>query len=98
MMLLGVGVGLVALPFLLSVALCALMRLWAPRIGLIDRPGGRKAHRAPTPMGGGVAIWLTVVITLGMGTLVLGVTSSLLPPELAIHRGGLWEQSGELAW
>ena len=38
-----------------------LARRWAPRFGLIDRPGGHKGHQAPTPLGGGVAIWLTTV-------------------------------------
>ena len=35
--------------------------LWerlAPRWGFLDRPGGRKLHRAPVPRGGGVGIFL----------------------------------------
>ncbi len=43
---------------------CARLRgAYAPRWGFVDRPGGHKGHRAPTPLGGGVAIWLTTVIS-----------------------------------
>ena len=58
---------------LLCLALSALARAIAPRFGLVDRPGGRKAHRAPTPLAGGVAIWLTVVLMLALGGLTLGL-------------------------
>lgn len=36
----------------------------APRVGLMDHPGGRKDHAAPTPLVGGLAIFLTVSATL----------------------------------
>ncbi len=39
----------------------AVTPLWcrlAPRLGLIDRPGGRKIHSAPRPVGGGVAVFI----------------------------------------
>src|SRR4029079_16756927 len=44
-----IGFGLVALAFALGVTLCAVVRVVAPRVGLVDRPGGRQAQRAPTP-------------------------------------------------
>lgn len=83
--------------FLLSAALCGLTRRVAPRLGLVDRPGGRKAHPRPTPLGGGVAIWLTMALTLGAGALLAGPGRSLLPPELAEHVGGLRERAGTMA-
>lgn len=96
-MLLAVGAALVVCSLLTSGLLCALVRLWAPRFGLVDHPGGRKAHRAPTPLGGGVAIWLTVVAALVMGTLLLLFGRSLLPPEVSIYASGLWERGSVLA-
>ena len=39
----------------------------APRLHLIDKPGGRKEHAAPTPAVGGLAI----VATLGVGQLLM---------------------------
>jgi UDP-GlcNAc:undecaprenyl-phosphate/decaprenyl-phosphate GlcNAc-1-phosphate transferase len=92
-----VGIALVVTSFALSALLSGLARVVAPRFGLVDRPGGRKAHKAPTPMGGGVAIWLTVVVMLASGALALGPGRSFLPKALAIHAEGAWERSGGLA-
>jgi len=72
-------------------------RAVAPRFGLIDKPGGRKAHKAPTPLGGGVAIWLTMVLILGGGGLVLWLGRGHLPFGLDLHAGGLLEKAGPLA-
>ena len=96
-MFLIVGALLAALAFLLSYGLGWLARIVAPRVGLVDRPGGRKAHARPTPMGGGVAIWLTTALVLGAGALAIGPARGLLPPELAEHAGGLRERGPTLA-
>ena len=49
-----------------SLGLTALIREIAPRIGLTDNPDGhRKLHGRSTPLGGGVAIYLTTAIILG---------------------------------
>ncbi|MCX7424616.1 MAG: hypothetical protein NTW96_03155 [Planctomycetia bacterium] len=51
---------------LVSLALTALIREVAPRIGLTDNPDGyRKLHGRATPLGGGVAVYLTSAIILG---------------------------------
>jgi Fuc2NAc and GlcNAc transferase len=42
--------------FVLALALTGLVRAYALRVGLLDRPGARSSHRAPTPRGGGLAI------------------------------------------
>ena len=97
MILPGAAMGLVVLAGLLSCALCAATRRIAPRFGFVDNPGGRKAHRAPTPLGGGVAIWLTMAILLTAGAALLYVARSALPGELARHADGLWDRSGEMA-
>jgi UDP-GlcNAc:undecaprenyl-phosphate GlcNAc-1-phosphate transferase len=82
-----VGLGLFGLGAGLCYAFCWAVRAVAPRVGLIDTPGGRKAHKAPTPMGGGVAIWLAVVLVLGLGT--AWVASGLpLPRDVAAYAEG----------
>ncbi|WP_435007432.1 MraY family glycosyltransferase [Tundrisphaera lichenicola] len=91
-----VALVLVVASFGLSALLCSVARVIAPRFGLVDRPGGRKAHRAPTPMAGGVAIWLTVASILGAGALALGPGLAWLPPVFARHAGGAWARSGQL--
>jgi UDP-GlcNAc:undecaprenyl-phosphate GlcNAc-1-phosphate transferase len=50
--------------FWVSFVMTALMRIIAPRIGLIDKPAARKVHVVPTPMGGGIGIWCGVVLPL----------------------------------
>jgi len=88
--------GLAGGTFVLSAFLCALMRRVAPVIGLVDKPGGRKAHAKVTPLGGGVAIWLAVVITLAIGAEAVFFDTEYLPSALRVHVGGLKERGGEL--
>jgi UDP-N-acetylmuramyl pentapeptide phosphotransferase/UDP-N-acetylglucosamine-1-phosphate transferase len=51
--------------FLVSLAVAAalapLVRRLAPRLGLVDRPGPRSLHGAPTPRAGGAALWVAAV-------------------------------------
>jgi UDP-GlcNAc:undecaprenyl-phosphate GlcNAc-1-phosphate transferase len=95
--LLLAGLALAAVAFVVSASLCALVRVVAPRVGLVDRPGGRKAHKRPTPLGGGVAIWLTVVLILAAGALAVRSLGPEAPPEIARHLPGLKSKGGELA-
>src|SRR3954468_18708247 len=56
------GLGVVS--FVISwVATFAMIRV-APRRGFVDKPGHRKIHHNPKPLGGGVAIFLGVVLPL----------------------------------
>ncbi|MGL4463018.1 MAG: glycosyltransferase family 4 protein [Planctomycetia bacterium] len=63
MLTVGLAAFLVALTT--SALTTALMIRVAPTIGLMDRPAARKIHARPTPLGGGVAVYLGVVATLG---------------------------------
>lgn len=94
----------------LAVSLVAayLVRLYAPRLGLVDRPGHRKVHAAPTPLGGGLAIVLGMVIPLALGHFLLDQLTEVAPGEyllpggwrlpsfIAPHVKGLREQAGRL--
>jgi UDP-GlcNAc:undecaprenyl-phosphate GlcNAc-1-phosphate transferase len=46
----------------------AMIRL-APRFGFVDKPGGRKNHASPKPLGGGIAIFLGFALPL-LGVLI----------------------------
>jgi UDP-GlcNAc:undecaprenyl-phosphate GlcNAc-1-phosphate transferase len=92
----GAGLGLLAFAFALSAGLCALVIRWAERLGFLDRPGGHKGHKAPTPLGGGVAFWLTTVSMPLLGALVVRVGRDWLPGPIARHADGILAQSGEL--
>ncbi len=53
---------------LLSYLLCWAIRFIAPKVGLVDHPGGRKVHRNPTPLGGGLGIGISVLLTFALAT------------------------------
>ena len=54
---------LIAVSFITSCVLTfALVRI-APKLGFVDKPGGRKIHANPKPLGGGVAIFWAFALT-----------------------------------
>jgi UDP-GlcNAc:undecaprenyl-phosphate GlcNAc-1-phosphate transferase len=83
-------------------ALCYLVRHYALRWKLLDQPSARKVHTSPTPLGGGLAIYAGVVLPLACGQLLLwliqrGILDDRwLPPFVAQHVAGLWQQSRDL--
>lgn len=90
----------------LAISLSAgwLARRWCPALGLMDQPGERKIHAAPVPTGGGLAIWLGIVLPLAAGQLALWLlvrggpeaVPAWVPAFAAPHLPGLWQQSGRL--
>jgi UDP-GlcNAc:undecaprenyl-phosphate/decaprenyl-phosphate GlcNAc-1-phosphate transferase len=74
----------------ITVVSCWPLRALALRFGMLDRPAGRKAHRAPMPYLGGVGIWLGMMSSLALfrgetrrplfltAVLALGVADDLL--------------------
>jgi UDP-GlcNAc:undecaprenyl-phosphate GlcNAc-1-phosphate transferase len=67
---------LAAVSFVVAWAVTFAMRRIAPRFNFVDRPGHRKVHRAATPLGGGVGIFLGFAIPL---LLAVWVVPSLPP-------------------
>jgi len=59
----------------------------APRVGFVDKPGARKIHAKPMPLGGGLAIILTVFIVIG----------GLVAAALFVDQGTLTRWLGERA-
>jgi UDP-GlcNAc:undecaprenyl-phosphate GlcNAc-1-phosphate transferase len=51
------------IPLLLSWSMTWALIRWAPRLGLVDYPAARKVHTRPTPKGGGLAIYLAMVLS-----------------------------------
>jgi UDP-GlcNAc:undecaprenyl-phosphate/decaprenyl-phosphate GlcNAc-1-phosphate transferase len=49
------------------------VRRAALRWQLVDRPGVRKVHTSPTPMGGGLAIWMGVLFPFAVGQILLWI-------------------------
>ena len=89
--------------FLTALSLFA-MRPMAARLGLVDFPGGRKTHEVPTPLIGGLGIYLgTLVITLftplvlhqyaallGLSSLILaiGIMDDVTELKVSVRMGG----------
>lgn len=88
--------------FLVAWLACHGIRWVAPRWGLVDRPGGRKIHARPTPLGGGLGVWLAVAayFILGAGALAAlrAVPSweSLVPAFARPHLPGIEARSWDL--
>lgn len=72
-----------AISFAISFVATLAMRWLAPRIGFVDKPGGRKIHANPKPLGGGVAIFLGFVLPLIVGVAVINF---LHPPTQIFAR------------
>lgn len=86
-----------------SWAACHVVKRYGASIGLIDKPGFRKIHTVPIPTGGGLGIWLGVVVPFALITLaalmcktvdgqttLLGVPiTQYLPQAVAMHIPGL---------
>ena len=88
--------------FFISFLATAAMRKLAPRWGLIDQPAQRKMHITPTPLGGGVGIWLGVMIPIVCAQLIAlvivksNLDPSWIPAELLPHLEGVLYRSGQL--
>jgi UDP-GlcNAc:undecaprenyl-phosphate GlcNAc-1-phosphate transferase len=87
---------------LLAWAVLYWVRSKAVRLGLVDQPGHRKVHVVPTPLGGGIGIWLGVMGTFAVGTVVVAVARgsegvrAWLPEAVLPHIEGLWSRVDDL--
>jgi UDP-GlcNAc:undecaprenyl-phosphate GlcNAc-1-phosphate transferase len=68
----------------LAWAAIVLLRPFAPALGLMDRPGGRKIHETPTPVIGGLGIAAGLGFGLAVAGGVAGAPLPLLAAMLAI--------------
>jgi UDP-GlcNAc:undecaprenyl-phosphate GlcNAc-1-phosphate transferase len=78
--------------FILSWIATFFIRRIAPKIGFVDKPGHRKIHSNPKPLGGGIAIFLGIALPLIAALILLrtpwlGETSGRLNP--AYVRGAI---------
>lgn len=93
--MIGLFAGLFLGPLLLAALGTRLMISLAPRIGLMDHPAARKVHVKVTPMGGGVAIFVANLLTLGaipLGAWLIGRHPEwfpALPDHVLVHRDGI---------
>ncbi|MGA2499623.1 MAG: MraY family glycosyltransferase [Tepidisphaeraceae bacterium] len=82
--------------FALSFVLTLLLKRLAPRFDFVDKPGQRKIHHTPKPLGGGIAVFLAIVLpVLAALTLVHFHTpaSTSDPQSLAVYWAGIRHQT-----
>jgi UDP-GlcNAc:undecaprenyl-phosphate/decaprenyl-phosphate GlcNAc-1-phosphate transferase len=81
--------------FLITWVAVGWVRGAAQQLGLLDKPGARKVHTTPIPLGGGLGIWAGVVGTLALGSLVVSILqintqlSAIFPERMSQHFPGL---------
>jgi UDP-GlcNAc:undecaprenyl-phosphate GlcNAc-1-phosphate transferase len=63
-MLILFAAALLVTAFAVSAALTALTRKLAPRVGLVARPSADRYHRSAIPLGGGIALYLTLAAAM----------------------------------
>jgi UDP-GlcNAc:undecaprenyl-phosphate GlcNAc-1-phosphate transferase len=87
---------------MVSAAVTAFMRRWAPRWGLVDQPNARKIHIMPKPLGGGMGIACGVILPLLAAQAVVLLAShgllpsGWLPPSIEEHLAGVSFRSSQL--
>jgi UDP-GlcNAc:undecaprenyl-phosphate GlcNAc-1-phosphate transferase len=69
---------LAAVSFVLSWVITLAMKRFAPRLGLVDRPGTRKIHQLPIPLGGGVAIFWSLALPMLATLLAVNVAGNVI--------------------
>jgi len=87
--------------FFVALVATFFVRRNAVRFGLIDLPNDRKVHTTPTPRGGGLAVWLGVVVTFAAAQLALwyiqsGGNSTIVPEFARDHLSGAAIRAREL--
>ncbi len=84
--------------FVGSVLLTLWVRRWAIANDFVDQPGERKIHETPVALGGGIAIFWSVMLPVAIAVIAALVlqrfeTPSWLPKTLAVHIDGLVSRS-----
>lgn len=71
---LAFGISYLAIPQIIKIA---------TKYNLVDNPGGRKQHKAPTPSLGGIAIFGGFWAAILLSTFITGLSSGILPTLIA---------------
>ena len=78
--------GLFLVAFLLGFVLTPLCRELARKCGMVDAPSARRINKIPTPRAGGLAVFLSVTMSLAAYMLITGARLSPLFPNEVIWR------------
>lgn len=88
--------------FLVASGAVPFVRRRAPQWGLVAKPRADRFHHRVTPLGGGLAIWLGVIVTFAIMQIVAlaivheWISTTMVPDIIANHLPGLAASSGRL--
>jgi len=89
--------GIIFLSFILSLILTFIVKKIAVRVGFVDHPEERKVHEKVMPLGGGIAIFFSVVSTIAAGFIAVRFLQGFdLPELLREHLAGLEKGLGRM--
>src|SRR5690348_3597379 len=83
--------------FVITILAIVALRPVAVAIDLVDRPGGRKTHHGEVPIVGGIAIFLGVVMGVGLVSKVVSVMPEFLSACALLVTIGLLDDRFELS-
>ncbi|HMD53925.1 MAG TPA: MraY family glycosyltransferase [Phycisphaerae bacterium] len=88
------GIFLLIISLVLSLIGTEMVGRYSARLGLMDHPGERKIHSAPIPRSGGVAIFWSMALPIGVMVALAGLLKnpsilSKLPPSIQVNVPGL---------
>ncbi|HRO63706.1 MraY family glycosyltransferase [Thermomonas sp.] len=86
------------LAFLLTAGAMCLLRPVAHRLDLLDHPQGRKDHAAPTPVTGGIAIFIGCLIAFSLFQNVSDGLQAFSVAALLLVAVGLWDDIHDVRW
>lgn len=78
-----------------------MIRRWAIKWDFVDQPGRRKIHQKPIALGGGIAIFIVVIVPLAVIIALAhyfnsNTSPSWLPEAITLHIPGLVSRTAEL--
>ena len=82
MRFLGFYLGAFLAAFLLTLVLTPLVRELNRHLGMVDKPGARRINKIPIPRGGGLALFLGVIVT--SSSFMFFGCASFFPPSAAV--------------
>lgn len=86
------------LAFVVTAGVLWLVQPLAGRLGLLDNPGGRKDHHAPTPITGGLAIFVGIAMVLLWFQTTSPAVHSLLAASFLLVVMGLYNDLRDMRW
>ena len=78
------------------------VRRHAVALGLVDLPGGHSTHKTATPLGGGIGIWLGIIVTFLVGTIAVAAArhfeglQDYIPAGVLPYLEGIWSRVPQL--